>query len=170
MKCFFCPLVLVVCATAWCQTSGAANADQPRFFKCEGGVSANYLELATDNTYRVIAREHMGVWQVEQGRWREKGSTITFTPSSHMRGGKTINADGKSYDATEVQYKRNTFLAFKSDEAAGIAIPVDETKQRLDSDPQSLPLYVFFKTTASVFVQETKQTYPFRYLKPDDWR
>ena len=112
----------------------------------------------------------MGVWQVEQGRWREKGSTITFTPSSHMRGGKTINTDGKSYDATEVQYKRNTFLAFKSDEAAGIAIPVDETKQRLDSDPQSLPLYVFFKTTASVFVQETKQTYPFRYLKPDDWR
>src|SRR2546427_4323124 len=101
MKCFFCPLVLVVCATAWCQTSGAANADQPRFFKCEGGVSADYLELATDNTYRVIAREHMGVWQVEQGRWREKGSTITFTPSSHMRGGKTINADGKSYDATE---------------------------------------------------------------------
>src|SRR5438132_9361092 len=130
MKCFFCPLVLVVCATAWCQTSGAANADQPRFFKCEGGVSADYLELATDNTYRVIAREHMGVWQVEQGRWREKGSTITFTPSSHMRGGKTINADGKSYDATEVQYKRNTFLAFTSDEAAGIAIQ----STRLNSD------------------------------------
>jgi hypothetical protein len=167
MRCFFCHLVLVVCATALCQTSGVAKADQARFFKCEGGVSADYLELAPDNTYRVIAREHMGVWQVERGRWRENGSTITFTPSSHMRGGKTVNADGKSYNATEVQYKSNTFLAFKSDEAAGIAIPIDETKQQLDNDPRRLPEHVFFKTTAKVFAQETKQTYPFRYLKPD---
>ena len=76
-------------------------------------------------------------------------------------------ADGKSYDATEVQYKSNTFLAFKSDEAAGIAIPVDETKHEMDSNPQGLPVYVFFKTNAKVVAQETKQTYPYRYLKPD---
>ena len=167
MKCFFCPLILIICATAVCQTSKVAKAEQARFFKCENGVSADYLELAPNNTYGVIAREHMGVWQVEQGRWRENGSTITFTPSSHMRGGKTVKADGKSYDATEVQYKSNTFLAFKSGEAAGIAIPVDETKHEMDSYPQSLPVHVFFKTTAKVVAQETKQTYPFRYLKPD---
>ena len=167
MKCLFCTLILIVCATALCQTNKVAKADQARFFKCETGVSAKYLELAPNNTYRVIAREHMGVWQVEQGRWRENGSTITFTPSSHMRGGKTVKADGKFYDATEVRYKNNTFLAFNSDEAAGIAIPVDETKHEMDSNPQSLPLYVFFKTTANVVAQETKQTYPFRYLKPD---
>ena len=47
-----------------------------------------------------------------------------------------------------------------------MVIPATETKQQLDSDPQSLPLYVFFKTSAKVFAQETKQAYPFRYLQP----
>lgn len=167
MKCFFCPLILMVCAAALGQTSKVANADQARFFKCENGVSAHYLELAANNTYRVIAREHMGIWQVEQGRWKENGSTITFTPSSHMRGGKAVKADGKSYDATDVQYKSNTFLAFKSDDAAGIAISLDKTKHEMDSNPQSLPLHVFFKTTAKVVAQETKLTYPFSNLKLD---
>ena len=164
---FFCPLGLILCATALGQTNGVVKTDQARFFKCEHGVSADYLELAQDGSYRLIAREHMGVLQVEQGHWRGNGSRITFTPSSHMRGGKTVNADGKSYEAAQVTYKSNTFLAFKSEDAAGIVIPAAETKRQLDSDPRNLPEHVFFNTTAKVFAQETKQPYPFRYLRPD---
>jgi hypothetical protein len=167
MKWFFYPLALLVCVTAVCQTGGSVKAGPARFYKAECGTAADYLELATDGTYRVIAREHVGVILTERGRWQQNGSVITFTPSTLMRGGKTISANGRSYDGEELEYKGKTFLSFKAEDAAGIVVPVDETKQQLDKDPLNFPLYVFFKTTAIAFVQETKQTYPFRYPKTD---
>ena len=92
---------------------------------------------------------------------------ITFRPSTVMRGGKMVSTEDSSYGSTEIEYKGRTFIAFNAEGAAGIVVPVDETKKQLDSDPQSIPLYVFFKTTAKVYARETKQPYPFRYLKPD---
>jgi hypothetical protein len=79
-------------------------------------------------------------------------------------------ARGQSYEGTEVEYKGRKFIAFNAEDALGMVIPVGETKKELDGDAQSAPMYVFFKTSARVYDLETKQTYPFRYVKPDDWR
>jgi hypothetical protein len=167
MKRLFHAVTLLVCATALSQTHGLVNAERTRFYKAECGTAANYLELAKDGTYRVIDREHMGVSITEQGHWQQDGSMITFRPSTVMRGGKMVSTEDSSYGGTEIEYKGRTFIAFNAEGAAGIVIPVDETKKQLDGDPQSIPLYVFFKTTAKVYARETKQPYPFRYLESD---
>ena len=141
-----------------------------RFFKAEGGVSAEYLRLAKDGTYRVISREHMFVALTEEGWWEQKGSAITFKRKTLMRGGELTDARGTSYEGTEVEYKGKTFIVWGAEGCPGIVIPIEETKQQLDGDPKSLPEYVFFKTTAKIYAQETKQLYPFRYLRPGDVR
>jgi hypothetical protein len=169
MKWFYL-LALFVCSTAVCQTTGFAKTDHARFYKAECGTAADYLELASDGTYRIIDREHMGVEVTERGHWHQSGSMITFTPSSRLRGGETTSVSGTSYEGDELEYKGRTFLVFKVEGAAGIVIPANETKQQLDSDPQSLPLYVFFKTSAKAVAQETKQAYQVRYLQPDNLR
>jgi hypothetical protein len=163
MKWFFYTLAFFMCSTAMCQTGSSVKAGKARFYKAEGGVDANYLKLASDGTYRVVAREHMFVAVRERGRWRQSGSVITFTPSSVMRGGEMIAVNGRSYEGDELEYKGRTFIAFKTEDSAGIVIPANETKQQLEDTPQVLPLYVFFKSSANVFAQETKQTCPFRW-------
>ena len=165
---WFYPLALFVCFSAVCQTTGSARANHARFYKAECGTAADYLELSTDGTYSVVAREHMGVQVMERGGWHQSGSVITFKPSSRLRGGETTSVSGTSYEGDELEHKGRKFLVFKVEGAAGMVIPATETKQQLDSDPQSLPQYVFFNTSAKVFAHETKQTYPFRYLQPDN--
>jgi hypothetical protein len=152
------------------QESGCVPATQPitRFFKAENGVSADYLKLAKDGTYQVTAREHMGVELTEEGRWEQKGSLITLRPRVRMRGGKLRNASGTSYEGVEVEYKGQCFIAWKSDDAPGIAIPVEDTEQQLDDNPKGQPEYVFFKVTFKTYADETKQPYPFRHLRPDN--
>jgi hypothetical protein len=148
----------------FCQTAGVAKAQQTRFFKAECGTAADYLQLLRDGTYRVLAREHAGVMQTERGNWQQNGSIIKFTPSSLLRGGKTVNVQRKPYEGTEEHYKGKTFITFKSEDSAEIAISSEDTKRELDHN--SLPLYVFFETTGKVFASETVQAYPFRYIKP----
>ena len=160
-------LLFLLSATTLCQTTNPGKVPQTRFYKAERGVAADYLELRKDGTYRVLAREHMGVMLTERGNWQQNGSVITFKPSSLMRGGKTVNVQQKSYEGTEEEYKGKTFIAFKTEDSAGIVIPSSETKQELDADNKALPEYVFFKTTRAVFAAETKQAYPFRFpIKP----
>jgi hypothetical protein len=140
-------LLFLLSATAFCQTTGAAKAQQTRFFKAEYGTAADYLQLRMDGTYRVLAREHAGVMQTERGNWQQNGSVIKFTPSSLLRGGKTVGVQRKPYEGTEEHYKGKTFIAFKIEDSAGIVIPSEDTRRELDHNINSLPLYVFFKTS-----------------------
>lgn len=128
-----------------------------RFFKAECGTSAGYIKLANDGTYTVVWREHMGVLVQEHGRWSQKQEVIAFAPSKGKRA---------FYEGAEVKYKGKTFLAWKSENAAGIVVPVEETRRELDNDPQRAPMYVFFETDGMVYQRETKEPYPFRYVKP----
>jgi hypothetical protein len=166
MKRLVCTLILLLSATALCQNTGPAKAQETRFFKAECGTAADYLELGKDGTYRVTAREHVGAIPTERGKWWQNGSVITFTPSSLLRRGKTVNVQQQSYEGTEEHYKGRTFITFKTEDSAGIVVPSEDTKRQLDGDNNSLPLYIFFKTTREVFTSETKKPYPFRYIKP----
>ena len=133
-------------------------AAQPsRFFKAECLTSAGYIKLAVDGTYRVLWREHAGVFVQEQGRWSQKQEVVTFTPS---------NGKKASYKGTEVKYKGKTFLAWESEHAPGIVIPVGETEKELDSGPKQAPWYVFFETDGLVYQRETEESYPFHFVKP----
>ena len=59
--------------------------------------------------------------------------------------------------------QRHTFLSLEDDSGPSIAVPVKEIERDLDAKPKVLPPYVFFEVSATVFQQETKQPYPFRY-------
>ena len=85
MKYLLCFVVSLVCAMVLEQGQASTNIHETRFYKAEGRVDAGYLELAKDGTYRAIDREHMFVAVYEQGQWAQKGSVITFRPSTRMR-------------------------------------------------------------------------------------
>jgi hypothetical protein len=133
-----------------CGSLSAANT--PRYFKEDGGTGAMYIALAPDGSYAVTAREHMFVRVEETGRWSKTGSRIVFIPKK---------SGASPYNAEEVSYKRHIFLALEGDTGPSIAVPIAEIKQSLDQNPKELPIYVFFEISATVYEQETKQTYPF---------
>src|SRR5437899_1625377 len=90
-------------ALATILTCGALAATQTaRYFKAEHGVGATYVKLSPDGSYKVIDREHMGIFLPDEGHWKETGAVITFNPK---------NPKKSSYEATENQHNGRTFLA-----------------------------------------------------------
>jgi hypothetical protein len=143
-------LRLLVIAAFLCTGLSAGNA---LYFKEDHLTGADYLALAPDGSYTLTAREHMGVWVTESGRWSKSDTHITFTPDKA----------GKSpYRGTEIAYRGHTFLSWEDEGNPTIAVPIEDTKRNLEENPQSLPPYVFFQISVKVYQQETKQTYPFR--------
>lgn len=144
----------VLFATLFC--CAFCSAQNARYFKAEHGVGATYVKLAADGRYRVIDREHSGIFLTDEGRWQQTGDVITFNPTNPKR---------TSYQTTENTHRGKIFLAITSvDASAGIVIPADETKKVLDSDPDHLPDHVLFKINAKTYSTETKKNYPFRYI------
>jgi hypothetical protein len=145
-------IVLMIAFTA----GTLATAQSARYFKAEHGVGATYVKLGADGSYRVIDREHMGIFLTDEGRWQQTGSAITFSPRNKKK---------SSYQATEIEHHGKVFLAIMSpDAAAGIVIPAEETNKDLDTDPKRLPDHVLFKINSKIYTTETKKTYPFRYI------
>jgi hypothetical protein len=137
-------------------SSSLCAAQKVRYFKAEHGVGATYVNLASDGRYKVIDREHTGVFLTDEGRWQQTGDLISFSPT---------NPKNPPYQATEIRYNSYVFLAIASaDAAAGIVIAAEDTKRDLDADPKHLPDHVLFKITAQTYNRETKLTYPFRYI------
>src|SRR5215470_15832213 len=133
-------------------------AQTVRYFKAEHGVGATYVNLATDGSYRVIDREHMGIFLTDEGHWKQAGAVITFSPKDPKK---------SSYQATQNEHNGKTFLAITShDAAAGIVISADEIEKKLDADANHLPDHVLFRVSTKTYQTETKQTYPFRYIRP----
>jgi hypothetical protein len=97
----------------------------------------------------------MGIWVIEKGRWNRLGVHITFAPRKPTKG---------VYTSLEVNYRSQTFLSWTADDAAGIVVAVEDTKRELETQPNVLPPYIFFETTAKTYRQETRQNYPFRTL------
>jgi hypothetical protein len=64
------------------------------------------------------------------------------------------------------RYKGKTFLAWKSENAAEIVVPVEEIQRELDKDPKRPPMYVFLETDGMVYQREMKEADPLRHVKP----
>src|SRR3984957_15168089 len=144
-----------LCFVILLASSSLSAANRTRYFKQDGLTGADYLVLATDGTYSLTGREHMGSWVIEVGRWNQSGAHITLTPT------KPVKAP---YAGTEVSYRGQTFMAWTADDAAGIVVPVNDTKRELDNRPSVRPPCVFFQTTAKIYRRETKQNYPFKTI------
>src|SRR5258708_16136328 len=143
-------LTIVIACGTFCA------AQKIRYFKAEHGVGATYAKLGVDGRYRVIDREHMGIFLTDEGLWRQTGAVITFSPKDPKKA---------SYQATENKHHGKVFLAITSaDAAAGIVISAEDASKDLDTDPNHLPDHVFFKITAKMYNTETKENYPFRYI------
>jgi hypothetical protein len=153
MKKYAIPAVFVFVVLFCCTFCAAQNV---RYFKAEHGVGATYIRLAVDGRYKVIDREHMGIFLTDEGRWQQTGAVITFSPTDVKK---------TSYQATENRHHGKVFLAITSVNAsAGIVIPADYTRKVLDAYPNRLPDHVLFEITAKVYDTETQKKYPFHYI------
>jgi hypothetical protein len=135
--------------------SAASTAPIVRYFKAEHGVAATYVKLGSDGSYRVIDREHMGIFVTDEGNWKQVATVITFRPKDSTK---------SSYAAEERKHNGKTFLAIMSaDAAVGIAISAEDVNKDLDADSEHLPDHVLFKISERTFKTETKETYPFHF-------
>lgn len=135
---------------------GGLFAAQPAsYFEEDGGTGAMYSALTSDGNYKVTAREHMGVWVEESGRWAKSDARIAFTPD---KAGKSPSR------ALEVVHRGHAFLSWEDDLGPSIVVPTEETERNLDQNPKALPPYVFFEISPTVYQRETARTYPFRTL------
>jgi hypothetical protein len=151
--------ILVLVATLLGPTPSAEAPD--RYFKEDHFTGADDLLLRGDGTYTLTGREHMGLFALEAGCWEKKGDRLTITPSEKKK---------RSYSGIEVAFRKHTFLAFDSEDAPSIVIPIEETRKQLESVSNTLPPSVFFEIDRATFEQETKQTYPFRTRRPREKR
>jgi hypothetical protein len=125
-------------------------AQTARHFKAEHGVGATYVKLSRDGSYKLIDREHMGIFLTDEGHWKQAGTVITFNPKDSKK---------PSYQATENEHNGKAFLAItSSDAAAGIVIAADDIEKDLDADTNHLPDHVLFKISSEIYETETKQT------------
>jgi hypothetical protein len=142
--------ILVTC-------SALSAAGTIRYFKAEHGVGATYVKLSTDGSYKVIDREHMGIFLTDEGHWTQAGAVITFSSKDPKK---------SAYQAMENEHNGKTFLSITSpDASAGIVIAAQDIDKDLDADPNHLPDHVLFKVSAKTYQTETKQAYPFRYIE-----
>jgi len=127
-------------------------AQTVRYFKAEHGVAATYVKLGSDGSYKVVDREHTGIFLADEGKWKQAGTVITFSPKDPKK---------SAYAAEERKHNGKTFLAIMSvDAVAGIAIPAEDVNKDLDADSEHLPDHVLFKISEQTFKTETKETYP----------
>jgi hypothetical protein len=136
---------------------GLSAGNTSRYFKEDHLTGADYIALAPDGSYTLTGLEHMGVSVEESGRWSKSEKRITFTPKKSAK---------SPYTAEEVTYKQRTFLSLEGDSGPSIPVPINEIERDLDKRPKTLPPYVFFEISATVYQQETKQQYPFRAQHP----
>lgn len=122
------------------------------YFKEDHFTGAKYIALASEGSYEITAREHMGVWVDESGRWSKSGTRITFSPKK---------SGAPSYCALEFIYKNRTFLSLEGDSGPSMAIPTEQIERNLDKDSKALPPYVFFAISAADYKRETNLSYPF---------
>jgi hypothetical protein len=94
------------CRNVTCSALSAAQS--VRYFKAEHGVGATYVKLTTDGTYIVIDREHMGIFLTDEGRWKQVGAVITFSPNDPKK---------SSCQATENEHNGKSFQAITSPDA-----------------------------------------------------
>jgi hypothetical protein len=138
--------------------SALSAAQTVRYFKAEHSVGATYVKLTRDGSYKVIDREHMGIFLTDEGHWKQARAVITFSPK---------DPKNSSYQATENEHNGKTFLAITSpDAAAGIVIAADDIEKNLDADAKHLPDHVLFKVSAKTYQTDTKHTYPLRHIGP----
>ena len=142
--------LLLICLSV---IAALPQSARDRYFKEDHLTGADYIRLFADGTYTLTGREHMGLWVLESGRWERSGDTITFVPKERKK---------ESYSGTEVTHRKRRFLAFSTEAAPSIVIPIEEIKRRLESEPNQLPSYVFFEIDKIVYDRETQETYPFR--------
>ncbi len=100
---FKCVALLVVVAAFF---SGLSATTTTRYFKEDHFTGAKYIALASEGSCEITAREHMGVWVEESGRWSKSGTRIAFSPKK---------SGAPSYCALEFMYKNRTFLSLEGD-------------------------------------------------------
>lgn len=126
-----------------------------RYFSEDHLTGAAYLLVARTGTYHAWSQEHMGVFDVDEGRWSVRAGNIEFASS---------RTKGARFSAREGRFKGRTFLIFKGQEAPSIEIPESEIRQELTTDEKATPSYVFFAVSQAVFEGALGDTYPFKYF------
>jgi hypothetical protein len=100
----------------------------------------------------------MGIFLTDEGRWKQAGAVITFNPK---------DPKNSSYQATENEHNGKTFLAITS-----LTLPQGSSLPPMTLRKTSMPTLPICPTMCcSRSVQRPtklrrKQTYPFRYIRP----
>lgn len=127
----------------------------PSFFCSDHLTGATYYQFSPDQTYVMIAKEHMGVWPLDGGRWiQASDGVVTMTSTNAKRAARGPQV------MKPMQYKGKTFLIWP-----GKSYGTDTLRVCLfiDSPTNTPHVYNEFMITEAEFLKGTGKPFPFKY-------
>ncbi len=129
--------------------------NSPSFFFADHLTGATYYQFSPDGTYLATAKEHMGVWPVDGGKWIQASDgamTLTSTNTKLASRGPEV--------VKPMQYKDKVFLIWPS---LSYKANLNEVCCFLDSPTNSLPLFNEFMITEQEFRNGVGEPYAFKF-------
>ena len=109
------------------------STKEPSFFYADHLTGATYYKFDTNGTYVMIAKEHMGVWPLDGGKWIQASNGIV-TMSSTKR-----TADSQKIKTViPMTYKKRVFLVWPG---KGYQADAQSVCRLIDSGTNALVVY-----------------------------
>ena len=131
------------------------SSNAPSFFYADHATGATYYRYDTNGMYVLIAKEHMGVWPLDGGKWVQASNGIVTMTSTNQRA-------GPPQTVAPMTYKQRVFLVWPGKEYKADAQRVCRV---IDAETNAPRVYNEFMISAEEFSKGTATPYRFKFYK-----
>ncbi|HNQ89279.1 MAG TPA: hypothetical protein PKM73_11735 [Verrucomicrobiota bacterium] len=133
------------------------STNEPSFFYSDHLTGACYWKFDTNGTYVMIAKEHMGVWPLDGGKWiQTSNGVITMTSTNQT-------AVSQEHDSVvAMTYRKRVFLVWPEKDYKA---DVQKVCRLIDSGTNAFLVYNEFLIPAEEFAQGTSKPYGFKFYR-----
>ncbi len=150
----------ILLSAAGGETNAAAvpyqlSSNTPSFFHADHATGATYYKYDTNGMYVLIAKEHMGVWPLDGGKWVQASNGIVTMTSTNQRA-------SPPQTVAPMAYRKRVFLVWPGKEYKADAQRVCRV---IDAQTNAPRVYNEFMISAEEFLKGTATPYPFKFYK-----
>ncbi len=157
-------IVVVGCGTLPTAAGGETNAaavpyqlsnNTPSFFYADHATGSTYYKYDTNGMYALFAREHMGIWPLDGGKWVQASNGIVTMTSTNQRA-------GPPQTVAPMTYRQRVFLVWP-----GKDYKADPQRvcRLIDAETNASHVYNEFMISAEEFSMGTAKPYPFEFYR-----
>ena len=129
--------------------------NSPSFFFANLLTGATFYQFSPDGTYVLTAKEHMGVWPVDGGKWTQASDgTMTLASTNAKRAARGPQV------VKPMEYRDRVFLIWPS---VSYQADLSEVCRFIDSTANKFPLFNEFRISEEAFRNGVSKPYAFKF-------